>query len=148
MGHWDMAIFNYEMCMRMRPRVVDAYSNAAQCYVEKGDLAKAQEVLITGSRANPITGEAFINVGRFFLSRGDIPNGRLWLTKAVAADPDNAKTHLEYAQFLLKQGEREKGIAELRKSLNLNPLQPEASATLTGLEPTGSQLPPPKPQTK
>jgi len=147
-SHWDQAIFNYSMCMRMSPSVVDAYNNTAQCYVEKGDLAKAQEVLVTGTLANPYTGEAFINVARFFAVRGDIPNTRLWLAKAVAADPENAKTHLEYAQFLLKIGEREKAILEFRKSFDLNPLQPETSAKLTELSPTGSQLPPPKPQTK
>ena len=65
-----------------------------------------------------------------------------------AADPENAKAHLEYAQFLLKAGEREKATVEFRKSLQINPLQPETSATLTELSPTGSQLPPPKPQTK
>jgi tetratricopeptide (TPR) repeat protein len=147
-GHWDQALFNYEMSMRLSPKVVDAYNNAAQCHVEKGDLAKAQQVLVTGTLANPYTGEAFVNIGRFFASRNDIPSARLWMAKAVAADPENAKAHQEYAQFLLKIGERDKAIQEFRKSFEINPLQPETSATLTELSPTGSQLPPPKPQTK
>jgi len=147
-GRWDQAIFNYEMSMRLSPRVVEAYNNAAQCYVEKGDLAKAEQVLITGTRANPYTGEAFINASHFYAARNDMVNARLWMAKAVAADPENSRPHLEYAQFLLKAGEREKAIAEFRKSLQINPLQPETSATLTELSPTGSQLPPPKPQTK
>ena len=70
------------------------------------------------------------------------------MAKAVAADPESSRVHLEYAQFLLKAGEREKAVVEFRKSLQINPLQPETSATLTELSPTGSQLPPPKPQTK
>ena len=38
-GNWDNAIFNYQMSMRMTPKVVEAYNNTAQCYAEKGDLA-------------------------------------------------------------------------------------------------------------
>jgi hypothetical protein len=48
----------------------------------------------------------------------------------------------------LKTGDREKALQEFRKSFEINPLQPETSAALTELSPTGSQLPPPKPQTK
>jgi predicted Zn-dependent protease len=74
-----------------------------------------------------------------------VPNARLWLAKATSADPENFKAHLEYANFLLKTGDRQKGIEELHKSLNLNPVQPDVSARLTELAPTGNQLPPPKP---
>ncbi|MCX5683948.1 MAG: hypothetical protein NT049_09715, partial [Planctomycetota bacterium] len=147
-GNWDHAIFNYQMSMRLTPKVVEAYNTTAQCYAEKGDLAKAQQVLITGTLANPYTGEAFVNVARFFASRNDMPNARMWLAKAVAADPGNAAAHLEYAKFLQKAGERDKALLEFRKSFDLNPLQPETSATMTELSPTGSQLPPPKRQTK
>jgi len=66
----------------------------------------------------------------------------------VAADPDNPTVHREYAQVLLQAGQRDKAVQELRKSLELAPAQPGVSAQLTTLAPTGSQLPPQKPQIK
>jgi Tfp pilus assembly protein PilF len=70
------------------------------------------------------------------------------MAKAVAADPENPRTHREYANLLLKTGDREKAAEEFRKSLELAPAQPDISAKLSELKPTGSQLPPPKPQTQ
>lgn len=147
-GHWDLAILNYDMATKLSPRIVSAFSNAAQCYLEKGDPQKAQEWLLTGTRVNPINGEAFINFGRFCEARSDMPGAKLWMAKAVAADPENARAHLEYANILLKTGDRQKGIEELRKSLDLNPVQPDVSARVTDLAPSGAQLPPLKPQTQ
>ena len=147
-GHWDLAILNYDMATKLSPRIVAAFSNAAQCYIEKGDPQKAQEWLLTGTRVNPINGEAFINFGRFCEARSDMPGAKLWMAKAVAADPENARAHLEFANLLLKTGDRQKGIEELRKSLDLNPVQPDVSARVTDLDPSGAQLPPLKPQTQ
>ena len=148
LGHWDSAVFNYGMAERLSPGIVAAFENEAQCYVEKGDPEKAQQVLVAGTEANPYTGEAFINVGRFCLSRDDLAGARLWMAKAAAADPDNARTHREYAMVLLRSGQRDKAVQELQKSLDLAPAQPDVSAKLSELSPSGSQLPPPKPQTK
>ena len=147
-GNWDQAILNYEMATKLSPRIVAAFNNAAQCCIEKGDPQKAQEWLLTGTRVNPINGEAFINVSKFFEARNDMASAKLWMAKAVAADPESAKAHLAYANILLKTGDRQKGIEELRKSLDLNPLQPDVSSRLTDLAPSGAQLPPPKPQTQ
>ena len=148
LGHFDEAIMNYQLATRIAPSIEAAFESEAQCYIEKGMPDKAQESLIAGTRANPYTGEAFINVGRFCLSRDDIPGAKLWMAKAVAADPDNPAAHREYALLLARTGDRDKAIQELRKSLDLDPVQPDVSARLTELAPSGSQLPPAKPQTK
>jgi len=148
LGNWDAAIFNYEMAQRLSPGIVEAFNNQARCLLEKGQPEQAQQALVTGTVANPYNGDAFVNVAKFFEARADMANARLWMAKGVAADPDNAGTHLEFANFLLKTGEREKAIEEYRKSLYLNPVQPEVSAKLSELSPAGTQLPPPKPQTQ
>lgn len=148
LGHYDMAIHNYEMAVRLSPRIVQAFQNEAQCYLDQQDPEKAQKVLLAGTLANPYTAEAFINVANFCLSQNDPAGANLWFAKAVAADPDNPRGHREYGLFLARTGDRQKAVEEFRKSLNLAPAQPDVSATLSELAPSGPQLPPPKPQTK
>lgn len=148
LGHYDMAIHNYEMAVRLNPSIVQAFQNEAQCYLDQQNPEKAEEVLLAGTRANPFTAEAFINVANFCLSRGDQAGARLWFSKAVAADPDNPRGHREYGLFLARTGDRKAAVEELRRSLNLAPAQPDVSARLSEMAPSGPQLPPPKPQTK
>lgn len=147
-GNLSEAIFNYDMATKLNPSIVQAYKNAATCHIQLGKPQKALTVLEGGTKANPYTGEAFINLGKFHESRGDIFNAKLALAKAVAADPDNPASHREYAHLLIKTGDREKGIEHLRRSLELQPIQPEVSAQVTELAPPGDQLPPPKPQSE
>jgi tetratricopeptide (TPR) repeat protein len=148
LGQFDKAIASYELAINLSPRIWRAFANQAICYIEKGDEAKAQEVLISGTNANPFTGEAFINIGRFFIDRKDLPSARQWLAKGTAADPENPKVHREYGFLLARMGEKDKAASELKKSLDLQPIQPDVSAMLSELAPSGDQLPPPKPMTK
>jgi len=147
-GNLAEAVFNYEMAVKLDPKIVQAYKNAATCHIQMGKPDKALAILEDGTRANPYTGEAFINLGKFHESRGDMYNAKLALAKAVAADPENPAGHREYAQILIRTGDREKGIDHLRKSLELQPIQPDVSAQVSDLAPTGDQLPPPKQQTE
>lgn len=147
-GNLGAAIFSYDMATKLSPGIVQAYQNAATCYIDLGKADKALAVLEGGTQANPYTGEAFINLGKFHKDRGDMYNAKLSMAKAVAADPDNPVAHREYAQLLIQTGNREKGIEHLRKSLELAPIQPAVSAQVTDLAPPGDQLPPPKPQTE
>lgn len=148
LGHYDMAIHNYEMAVRLSPSIFQAFQNEAQCYLDQQNPEKAEEVLLAGTRANPFTAEAFINVANFCLSRGDQAGARLWFSKAIAADPDNPRGHREYGLFLARTGDRKAAVEEFRRSLNLAPAQPDVSARLSEMAPSGPQLPPPKPQTK
>ncbi len=147
-GNLAEAVFNYEMGTKLDPKLVQAYKNAATCHIQMGKPEKALAALEDGTRANPYTGEAFINLGKFHESRGDMFNAKLSMAKAVAADPENPASHREYAQILIRTGDREKGIEHLRKSLELQPIQPHVSAQVTELAPPGNQLPPPKQQTE
>jgi len=148
LGNYTEAIFNYQMATKLDAGIVAAYKNAADCYLQLGKPDEAREMLEQGTRSNPYTGEAFINLAHFYADRGDTFNAKLALAKAVAADPENARAHREYADLLLRLGEREKGIEHLRKSMELQPIQPDVSARLSELAPVESELPPPKPQTE
>jgi tetratricopeptide (TPR) repeat protein len=149
--NWDAAIAKYDMAINLSPRIWRSFENKAQCYMEKGDLgdlAKAEETLITGTKDCPFTGEMFIATARFYARRNDTYTAKLWLAKGVAADPQNPVTHREYGMYLAAAGEKDKAVVELRKSLDLNPVQPDVSAKLSELAPRGSELPPPKPMIK
>ncbi len=145
-GNLAEAVFNYDMGAKLDPKIVQAYKNAATCHIQMGKPDKALAVLEEGTRANPYNGAAFINLGTFYESRGDMVGAKLAMAKAVAADPENPASHREYARILIRTGDREKGIEHLRKSLNLQPIQPDVSAEVTELAPPGDQLPPPKPR--
>jgi tetratricopeptide (TPR) repeat protein len=148
LGNLRPAIFNYDMAAKLNPGIVRAYQNAAACCVQLGEPQKALAELEKGTQATPYNAQAFINLGKFYLSQGDMYNAKLAMAKAVAADPDSAAAYRDYGHLLIQAGEKAKGIAHLKKSLQLEPIQPGLSAELSKLAPTGDQLPPPKPQTK
>jgi len=145
LGKYTEAIFNYRMATKLDASILAAYKNAADCHLQLGEPDKARAVLEEGTRANPYTAGAFINLARFYDDRGDEADAKLALAKAVAADPDSAAAHREYARMLLRLGERDKAIVHLRKSMQLQPVQPEVSAQLSELAPAEAELPPPKP---
>ncbi|HUS45943.1 MAG TPA: tetratricopeptide repeat protein [Phycisphaerae bacterium] len=159
LGDLDRALFLYRIATKLNPSAVEAYRHMATCHLAKGEPQKALGVLETGTKANPYTGDAFVNVARYYLDRKDpsvsrdeaMKQARLWLAKAVAADPDSARAHREFGLFLVRLGEREKGIEHLRRSMELAPVQPELSARLSEMEPSGpekSGLPPPQMETE
>lgn len=148
LGHMDRALFLYEMATKLDPSITLAYYNMARCHTAKGSPERALAALVTGTQANPYTAEAFINVARFYLEQNDLENARLWLAKAVAAEPESANAHREYGTLLVRMGRRDEGIEHMRKSLSLQPVQPETSARVSEMAPTGSQLPPPKAETE
>lgn len=148
LGHLDRALFLYDMATKLDPSITLAYYNMARCHVARGSPERALAALVTGTQANPYTAEAFINVARFYLEQNDLENARLWLAKAVAAEPESANAHREYGTLLVRLGRRDEGIEHLRKSLSLQPVQPETSARVSEMAPTGSQLPPPKAETE
>jgi len=145
LGNFSQAVFNYQMANKLDVSLVDAYKNASNCYLQLGKPEMARAVLEEGTRTNPYTAESFIYLARFHEDRGDLFNAKLALAKAVAADPENPGAHREYAQMLLRAGERDKAVEHLRKSLELQPVQPEVSAQLSELAPAQANLPPPKP---
>jgi tetratricopeptide (TPR) repeat protein len=148
LGHLDRALFLYEMGTKLDPSITIAYYNMAKCYEAKGSPERALAVLQTGTQANPYTADAFLNVARWYVEKEDLKQARLWMAKAVAAEPDSARAHREFGYLLVRLGERDEGVLHLRKSMELAPAQPETSATLSDLAPTGSQLPPPKTETE
>jgi len=148
LGHLDRALFLYEMATKLDPSITIAYYNMAKCHEAKGSPERALAALVTGTQANPYTADAFLNVARWCVEKDDLVQARLWMAKAVAADPDSPRAHREFGYLLVRLGERDEGVLHLRKSMELVPAQPETSARLSELAPTGSQLPPPKTETE
>jgi len=146
LGNLDRALADYGLAVKLAPSIVAAYQAMAQCYIEKGQPDVALEALVTGARANPYTADPYINVAAFHLARGDLDSAKLWLAKATEAEPQSARAHYQYGLLLARTGEHAKAVEEFQKSLEIDPVQPEVSAKLTELAPTGRQLPEPKPQ--
>jgi tetratricopeptide (TPR) repeat protein len=145
LGWFDKAIDSYDMAIHLSPRYWRSFEYKALCLEEKGDPKAALEALLDGTVKCPFNAESFVNVGKYYLKRGDMPTAKLWMGKGAAAEPENAAAHREYGFLLAKTGEKAKAATELKKSLDLMPAQPDVSAMLSELEPSGQQLPPPKP---
>jgi len=146
LGNLDRALADYGIATKLTPRITDAYQAMASCYLEKEKPDEALKALELGTLANPGNADTFLNVGKFYFERSDMDGTRLWYAKAAAAEPASAKAHKEYGLLLAMLGDKEKAVAELRKSLEIEPAQPDVSAKLTELAPSGPQLPSPKPR--
>jgi len=62
--------------------------------------------------------------------RGDVDGAFLRLQQALAMEPDNPAVHNAFGDFYRRQGERKTAIRAYRRSLKLDPAQPDVVKTL------------------
>lgn len=111
------------------PFAGQAAAMAARIYLERGELASAQETI---DQALTLSGEsAAIRTiqARIAAAQGDGAAAGESLRKAMALDPDYAPAHLEAGLLYVRRGLIEDGLTELRAYLDrINQYLPDAGA--------------------
>jgi protein O-mannosyl-transferase len=120
-GKPDQAISYFQAGLRENPKAVILMNGMALAHRSKGDLVKAEEILLRAKQVNPKDSAVLNNLGLIYLKYGDLPKAQSYIQKAVEADPQNyaAQTNLGMLFYSLNQPER--AVRELEKAIEMAP---------------------------
>jgi tetratricopeptide (TPR) repeat protein len=142
LGLYDEAIEAYEQSVALDPNSAKARSNLGAAYTNKGLYGKARQHRQAVRLAPDVAGMAY-NLGVALDKKGSAEEAVRWYMRAIELDPHFAAPHLCLGiLFLKKEKSREKAIYYFRKSLAIDPGQPQAETIrkqLEALERKGSE---------
>jgi arylsulfatase A-like enzyme/tetratricopeptide (TPR) repeat protein len=133
-GRLELAEQKYKEAIECSPRLDLPYVNLAQLYLSQGKEEEAIKYFRRAVRANPSSYVALANVGTYELRNGRAEEARQLLQRAVRIKPDYALGHKHLGAALLELGDKQPAIAHLKKSLELDPSQPDAGRIRFQLE--------------
>ena len=76
---------------------------------------------------NPLSAVPYYRFGQYWQERGDMAQAESWLRKAVSRNPNDAQAHHLLGEFLIAAGQRDEGLVHYRKSLELQPINPQVA---------------------
>lgn len=88
-GNIDQAESLFRTALQINPIFVDAYSNLATCYINRGRLEKALEFLEIADGLNPLNASVINNKGTVFLRLGDFESAEDQFLEALRIDRSN-----------------------------------------------------------
>ncbi|QPJ61729.1 MAG: tetratricopeptide repeat protein [Candidatus Nitronauta litoralis] len=126
-GNRDKAIDFYQRSLKKGAHYFQTYYNVAVLYLEKGETEKAFEHFQIAARIDGSIPDVHARLGDLYMQREDWKNADAYLRKAVELNPGYASAFrslgiLHY--YYMK--EPRAGVAFLKRSLHLNPDQPDA----------------------
>lgn len=144
---YDQAVQYYRLCLAKKPNHADAHRGLAALYMDCKNPQEAFQVLTDWSNADPVSSEPKIELARLYQEYGQIcqAQGRttdaadmhasavVTLNKVLVADPNNYRA-LRASGYIKEQtGDRAGAAADYRRSLQINPKQPDLEPRIAAL---------------
>lgn len=112
--------------------------NLAQLLLRQGKPEEAAAEFRAAARLNPYNAVALANLGTYHVQVSQYDLARRFLSQALRVRPEYAFAHKQLGLLLLAQGETRLGVFHLRRSLEIEPSQPEAEKMWLQLETYGA----------
>lgn len=134
----------FQFAQTLDPQNLTATIELAMCYREIGEYDKALEILKDAANEHPNAAIIHTQVGEIYHSQNDLDRALEEFNLALACDGRNLAAHNGCAMVDAARAReggakssiaRERAIAHLRRSLQINPHQPEIRGMLDRLEP-------------
>jgi TolB-like protein/Tfp pilus assembly protein PilF len=137
----NRAIESYEQAIRLDPNFALAYARIAEAYNQmsnypyaapKEAFPKAKAAALRALEIDQTLAEAHAALGNTLTSFDwDWKAAELSFTRSIELDPNSATTHYRYAtEYLISVGRTNEGLAEVRRALEIEPLDPNMVANL------------------
>jgi arylsulfatase A-like enzyme/Tfp pilus assembly protein PilF len=130
-GKLDLAEKHYQHALEEDPRLDEAHVNLAQLYSRQGKTDQSLEQFRLAVQKNPLNPNptALANLGVYHFNQGEFDKAYRFYRRALELHPDYALVHKYMASiYALPEWDRpELAAFHLRRSLELDPGQPEAS---------------------
>jgi tetratricopeptide (TPR) repeat protein len=134
----------YQFAQTLDPQNFTATIELAMCYREIGDYSKAVEILRDAAREHPNAAIIHTQLGEIYHSQNDLDHALDEFSLALKCDGRNLAAHNGCALVNTARAQesgakgsiaRERAVAHLRRSLQINPHQPDVRGMLDRLEP-------------
>jgi len=132
-GHPEVALEDYRQAIALDDSYVAASINAGAIYLDRSDVANAENMFRSAITWNPNAWEASYNLFEL-LERGKKTDEAFpFLKRSYLLNPDEPDIGLAYAYRLNERGRKSEAIYVLRQLIELNPENRAATRMLEGL---------------
>ena len=115
------AVREYEISLAIKPDIHAAYSNLAAIYLDQGDLAKGEEMLLKVTSLSPNFTEGFINLAVLYLRRREPDKALVAINRALETNPSSFAAHYNKGEILTMKGDYQAAIESYKTSVHLRP---------------------------
>lgn len=134
-GDYAKAIKYFKRALVIAPYHLDARRNMAMAFLERGDVAKAKELLLECMRLHPDDGWTYVLLGNIAnKNEGALDTAEFFYEKGMSITPEDHFLLNNYAALLLEQGKLERSRDLFQKALSFDPSYPNTYAGLAMLE--------------
>jgi tetratricopeptide (TPR) repeat protein len=112
---------HYRYAARFASTRPEALNNLGNLLASRGDLAAAEEALVSALAATPDLAEAENNLARVFAARRDFAGVMQHLRRALKLDDHYVEARYNLARLLHATGDRTSAIAEYRRVIAADP---------------------------
>jgi tetratricopeptide (TPR) repeat protein len=140
-GNLDKALADFDLAIRMAPRLADAYNNRGNIWQGKGDLEKAQADFNQAIKLNPRHSHAFNNRANLHQAKGELNEAIADYSQSITLEPAKAIVFANRGLTFLQLGQRREAETDFNRAIELNPALKAQLERLIQSEPTFTKLP-------
>lgn len=126
-GEYDLAIKDYDECIKLYPDYARAFNNRGEAYAKKGEYSRAIEDFDAAISFDPKYGSAFANRAQIYENAGKFDRALKDLDEAVRFLPAVGSLWNKrcWARFVV--GNLQSAVADCNEAIRLEPIQPPLS---------------------
>ena len=120
-GKLDLALRDYNHCLRSQPRNAGVYMNRALIWNDKDNYKRALADINTSIRLNANDATAYLNRGNIYLSHGKLDETLADENKAIRLDPNLAKAYINRGLVWGRRKEWKRALTEFATAAQKQP---------------------------
>ena len=115
------AVREYEISLAIKPDIHAAYSNLAAIYLDQGQFAKGEEMLLKVTSLSPNFTEGFINLAVLYLRRREADKALEAINRALETNSSSFAAHYNKGEILTMKGDYKAAVESYQTALHLRP---------------------------
>jgi tetratricopeptide (TPR) repeat protein len=140
-GELEKALADFNLSIRMQPRLADAYSNRGNVWEKKGDLEKALTDFNQAIKLNPHHSAAFNNRANLHQAQGELAEAIADYSQSIALEPTKAIAFANRGLTFWQLGQSREAEVDFKRAIELNPGLKSQLERLIQSEPRLTKLP-------
>lgn len=132
-GDYARALADFEMAIKLDPKMFDAYNDRGNIYYEKHDYDRAVADYSVAIKLNPSDARAYYNRGVADMEQGDRQRAFADFNSAIRLDPRQSDAYFRRAVIYKDRGDTDHALADFAMAARLNPDDSEAQAQIKAL---------------
>ena len=118
---YEKAIDVFSQVLEAVEDSAEIYNNIATCYLQLGDLEKAEKNYLKAQSLNPKLPQVYINLADIYYKQGDMESGIQLMSQGVYELPEDMALRHYLARFYMEDARLDMAIDELYKILDEQP---------------------------